>query len=226
MSLAEELNMLEPFGVANSSPLFVVKNMTLNKIISMGAGKHSKLILSSGDNTYQAVCFGMSASTLEFYPGERVDLLCGLSINEFRGQFSLQLMVQDIRLSSDLENIYANDKKIFDEIASGAAFKDDGCIIPSRADIAGVYKFFRYENMCGHTLFTYRSLYASVYEQVSRDISSIKLRFIVKILNDIHVCDVEDCGDDAFLLEVKKNAPKTNIELSETYRNLCERVIG
>ena len=53
--------------------------------------------------------------------------------------------------------------------------------------------------------------------------SFTKLRFALLILGDIRVCGVEEGEGGGFSVEVFKNATKTNIELSETYRRLCDQ---
>lgn len=220
MDVVEEIAMLEPFGVANQTPQFLVRNLVLERIIAMGAGKHSKLVLSYGDKSFTAVCFGMAASTLNYHFGEKVDLLCQLGINEFRGQKSLQLIVQDIRLSEVLADKYNTEKERYLSIVGGSDFAKDEDILPSRADIASVYKFLRYEGMCGHTVYSYRALHCSIIEQMNLDISTLKLRFIIKILSDMKVCEFDEMGEDIFEFEVCKNAEKSNIELTKTYKML------
>ncbi len=220
MSVVDEIAMLEPFGVSNPTPQFIVKNLTLERVISMGAGKHSKLVLSYENKSFTAVCFGMSASTFDFNFGEKVDLLCQLSINEYRGQKSLQLIAQDIKLSSFLENKYRSEKERYISIAGGAEFSADEDIIPTRADIASVYKFLRYENMCGHTVYSYRALHCSIIEQMNIDINTTKLRFIIKILDEMKVCEFDGLGEEYFEFDVCKNAEKSNIELTKTYKML------
>lgn len=220
MDIVDEIALLEPFGVANQTPLFLVKGMVLERIISMGAGKHSKLMLAHGDKNFTAVCFGMAAAALKFNFGERVDMLCQLAVNDFRGQKSLQLIVQDIRLSEDLEKKYDDEKKRYSEIASGADFGADEDVIPSRADVAHVYKFLRYEEMCGHSMFSYRDLHCALLEQLSIDISCIKLKFIIKILREMKVCEFEEYGEEIFEFEVCKNAEKSSIEQTKTYKTL------
>ncbi|MGM9644456.1 MAG: single-stranded-DNA-specific exonuclease RecJ [Eubacteriales bacterium] len=220
MDVVEEIAMLEPFGVANQTPQFLVRNLVLERIIAMGAGKHSKLVLSYGDKSFTAVCFGMAASTLNYHFGEKVDLLCQLGINEFRGQKSLQLIAQDIRLSEVLADKYKTEKERYLSIVGGSGFAKDEDILPSRADIASVYKFLRYEGMCGHTVYSYRALHCSIIEQMNLDISTLKLRFIIKILSDMKVCEFDELGEDIFEFEVCKNAEKSNIELTKTYKML------
>ena len=220
MDAVEEIAMLEPFGVANQTPQFLVRNLVLERIIAMGAGKHSKLVLSYGNKSFTAVCFGMAASTLNYHFGEKVDLLCQLGINEFRGQKSLQLIAQDIRLSEVLADKYKAEKERYLSIVGGSDFAKDEDILPSRADIASVYKFLRYEGMCGHTVYSYRALHCSIIEQMNLDISTLKLRFIIKILSDMKVCEFDEMGEDIFEFEVCKNAEKSNIELTKTYKML------
>ncbi len=220
MDIVDQIALLEPFGVANQTPLFLVRGMTLDRIISMGAGKHSKLMLSHSGKSFTAVCFGMPSSALDFNFGESVDLLCQLAINEFRGQKSLQLIVQDIRLSEELEKKYEGDSKRFSEIMSGGAFCSDEDVIPSRADVAHVYKFLRYEEMCGHTMYSYRDLHCAMIEQLNVEISCLKLKFIIKILADMKVCEFEEFGEEIFAFEVLKNAQKSSIDQTETYKML------
>ena len=223
IKLADELSALEPFGVANPTPVFMMRGLTVNKIIAMGGGKHSKLLLDTGDKQLQAVCFGMKTAELGYYPGERVDLLCQLNVNEFRGQRSLQLLVQDIRLSFDCEREYGAAEERYREILSGGEFSSDEDVLPSRADIAEIYRLLRRENMSGHTNFSYRSLRSLLFESSNIYVSLTKLRFALSILGDIRVCGVDHKGDEDFSVEVFKNAAKTNIEHSETYRRLCEQ---
>ncbi len=224
MQAAEELAMLEPFGVANPTPQFIVRDMTLERVITMSAGKHSKLMLTSGNKSFTAVCFGMSASALDIHFGEKVDLLCQLGINEYRGQRSLQLIAQDVRVSEKLEEKYQAEKEKYLSIVGGGEIESGDTVLPTRADIAAVYKFLRYEGMCGHTVYSYRVLHCSMLEQSGTDIDTVKLRFIIKILGEMKVCEFDELNDDIFEFEICKNAEKSNIELTPTYKMLEERI--
>ncbi len=224
MQVAEEIAILEPFGVSNPTPQFIVRDLTLEKVITMSAGKHSKLLLSSGNKSFTAVCFGMSASALDIHFGEKIDILCQLGINEYRGQRSLQLIAQDVRLSEKLEERYRIEKERYLRIADGQEFTSDEAVLPTRSDIAAVYKFLRYESMCGHTVYSYRVLRCSMLEQSGVDIDTVKLRFIIKILGEMKVCEFDELTDDIFEFEICKNAEKGNIELTPTYKMLESRL--
>ncbi len=220
MAIVDELAQLEPFGVANPNPQFVVKNMTLERVISMGAGKHSKLVLTNGGRSFTAVCFGMASSSMEYHFGESVDILCQLSINEYRGQKSLQLIAQDIRLSDSFERRYGEERERYRDIEAGGEFSRSENILPSRADIATVYKFLRYESMCGRSVYSFRALRAAILEQLCVDLNTLKLRFIINILEEMRVCEFERLSEDIFEFDIAKNAERGNIELTKTYKML------
>jgi hypothetical protein len=151
--------------------------------------------------------------------------MCQISINEFRGTRSVQLLVQDIRLSEKIDAAYKKDAEKYSEISGGAEFSHEDDILPTRADIVDVYKLLRKENMGGHTVFNYRAFRSTVSDSCHRSMNLAKIRFILDILGDIRVCRVEHTENDCFTFEVDRNAAKTNIELSETYRKLfaqCE----
>ncbi len=223
MVLAEELTKLEPFGVANPTPVFLLKDLTVNRVIPMGSGKHCKLLLSYGESSFQAVWFGVAASDLAFYPGEQVDLLCQISINEFRGRSSVQLILQDVKLSENCRLQYEKETDRYRQIFEGAHFGQAEDVLPTRADIADIYKFFRYESGMGHTSFSLRMLRAMIGEYSQKPISYAKLRFAIDILSDINVCGIDTADEDTVSVEVYKNATKTNIELSETYKRLVNQ---
>ena len=218
-----EINMLEPFGVANQTPSFIVRDLTLDKIISMGAGKHSKLMLTLDGRSYQAVYFGMAASELDHYPGEKLDLLCQLGLNEFRGQTTLQLIVQDVKLARDAQEGYDSDMQRYCEIESGAAIGYDEDVIPTRADVAELYKFFKRANAAQNYKFTYRMLHAQLLGG-RHNMNYSKIRFALKILSDMQVCAIDEIAEGGISVEICPKAEKTSIENSETYRRLTAQL--
>ena len=218
-----EINMLEPFGVANPTPSFIVRGLTLEKIIPMGAGKHSKLVLTGEGKQYQAVCFGIPSSSLDFYPGEKIDLFCQLNLNEFRGQTTLQLVVSDVKLAESSQKKYECEIERYSEILDGATFDYDERISPTRADVAELYKLFRKENSLGNYTFTYRML-RSLLSSSRDEVNYSKIRFALEILRDMRVCDIEDGAEGKVSVEVRPKAEKTSIESSMTYKKLTEQM--
>lgn len=220
MSLAQEIEMLEPFGVANSTPTFLVRDLEIDRIISLGAGNHSKIFFGGEAQGISAVCFGVAASKLDYSRGERVDILCQLAINEFRGVKSLQFITQDIRMSENYTSQRIVDKKRYSEILGGADFSATEDIVPTRDEVAGVYKFLRYEIGHGHSVFSDRALKSQIDNCVHSGISYIKLRLILNILDDMKVMSVTELSGELFEFHIYENAQKTSIENSQIFRML------
>jgi single-stranded-DNA-specific exonuclease len=94
--LERELARLEPCGQANPQPLFLSKNVPVQRHRAVGKdGKHLKLTLGDRSKSWDGIAFrqGDWANKLP----DRLDLVYHLELNEWNGRTNLQLNVQDIR---------------------------------------------------------------------------------------------------------------------------------
>lgn len=93
---------MAPFGEANPHPVFVFRRVVVLRAESMGAdGKHLRLLLrASNGKTIRAVGFGFGAHAMTLKPGDAIDFLAELSLNEWNGNRELQLRVVDIQTMS------------------------------------------------------------------------------------------------------------------------------
>jgi single-stranded-DNA-specific exonuclease len=98
-ALYEELQLLEPTGHSNPAPVFMMLNAYILECRTVGKdGRHLKLkVQRAGRPPLDAIAFGLGEWAAHF-PGH-VDLAYQLDINEWNGRRTLQLNVQDIRLS-------------------------------------------------------------------------------------------------------------------------------
>jgi len=83
---------LEPFGMGNPSPLFLLEKVTPSFVRAVGDGSH----LSFKAGMTKAIAFRMGEFA-ERLQGQSVDLVVQLDKNEWQGNVSAQLMVRDIR---------------------------------------------------------------------------------------------------------------------------------
>ena len=112
------------------------------------------------------------------------------------------------------------DKKRYSEILGGADFSATEDIVPTRDEVAGVYKFLRYEIGHGHSVFSDRALKSQIDNCVHSGISYIKLRLILNILDDMKVMSVTELSGELFEFHIYENAQKTSIENSQIFRML------
>lgn len=115
--IIEKLSYLEPFGKGNSKPVFAEKNIQILHIGILGKGNTLKLRCRIGNTnkTVDAICFNKVDEFVELLKEEygenynyilnnpdglRLDLIFNPSINEFKGNKSIQLKIEDFRISS------------------------------------------------------------------------------------------------------------------------------
>ncbi len=228
MKQATELYKLEPYGVANPVPVFVLRDATITKIIPIGAGKHTKFILTKNGISVNAVFFGMQSAKLSLFEGNDVDVVFNLDINEYQNVKSVQLILQDIKLSKSYEQKCTDYKSRYAEIENGGEFDMEENIIPTRDDFAVVYTAIRKEFRLGRDSLSTDVLLSILSRSERPDINYIKLKFIIKILNELKICGVEQLDDEYYKFDVYFSASKTNIEKSsilKMLRNQCRNRI-
>ena len=98
--MVESLSLLEPFGEANTQPIFAFKGLKIQSIRSLTDGKHLKLSLKSNNNTFvNAIGFNLGHLASEFTIGDKVDVAGNLEINSFNGVDSVQINLKDVMKS-------------------------------------------------------------------------------------------------------------------------------
>ena len=95
----KELNLLEPFGEANKTPIFIYKNLRIDSIRALSEGKHLKLTLKEGNTIINAIGFNMGQYAEEYQLGDKIDVIGVLEINTFNGIESVQINMKDLRKS-------------------------------------------------------------------------------------------------------------------------------
>ncbi|MBE6597423.1 MAG: hypothetical protein E7641_07115, partial [Ruminococcaceae bacterium] len=223
LALAEEILKLEPFGVGNPTPLFVMKDVGVQRIMQLGGGKHTKLILEKDGAAVCGIYFGVSAAELGFEAGDKIDLLFNLDVNEYRSLRSVQIIVQDARISERYVRDVIDVKKRYKEIADGGVYTPEENVIPTRDDFAEVYKVLRREYRSGSNLLDDKTLLKLVNTGESAQINYIKLKYILRIMNELMICDVREIEEDIFRFEMLVNVKKTSIDKSSILKKLKSR---
>lgn len=95
----KNLSLLEPFGEANKTPIFIYKNLRIDSIRALSEGRHLKLTLKDGNTIINAIGFNMGGYSEEYLIGDKIDVVGILEINSFNGVESVQINMKDIRKS-------------------------------------------------------------------------------------------------------------------------------
>ncbi len=114
VDLIEEISQLEPFGASNPSPIFEMDNLKVTQKRLMGAdNSHLRLNVSSGANDFTAIWW--KKGDIGLSNGDSLDIAFHPQINEFNGNTSVQLIVDDIHSDAIKEEILSKcNYKIYD----------------------------------------------------------------------------------------------------------------
>ncbi len=220
LSFAEEILRLEPFGIGNASPQFVIKGATVRRITPIGSGKHTKLLLQKDGICVTAMYFGVGESELCCVEGDLVDVLFNIDINDYRNVRSVQMVVHDIRICEEYSNKLAAEKQLYEQIKNGGRFTDADDVVPCREDFARVYTALRKEYRAQISVLGIRAILRIVNTPDQPIINYAKMKFILRILDELRICEVTECEDDVYTFNVFFNGSKTNIEKSFILKKL------
>ena len=130
------LSQLEPCGTGCPKPVFCMSELTVERVSTVGGGKHLRLRLRAPDGSaLQAIYFSAGNLSKKLEAGERVDAAFHLQINEYRGTRSIQLSLIDLRRTSV--------SSLFDRFSAGKPLSriEQAAIAPERADVVDVWHY-------------------------------------------------------------------------------------
>ena len=119
-ALAQQLQILEPFGKGSREPLFALYNVTAQPVELIGSSKSVLrfTFAADGGRKVKGICFGKAEAFMDMLSASyapavvesfangtlrgltvRLDIVCGIEINEYNGNVSVQLRIVDFRLA-------------------------------------------------------------------------------------------------------------------------------
>ena len=141
----QSLDALEPCGTGCPKPVLVMEGLRVERLSAVGNGRHLRLRLQKGNFAFNGIFFSATAESASVEQGDLVDVAFIPQINDFRGEKSVQMNVQDIRPSCrrpvplDTEDYLALQKgELTPEIA--------GRLLPDRAILGTVWRYLAAQN--------------------------------------------------------------------------------
>lgn len=113
--LIDELELLEPFGLSNPKPQFVIEDLQVDKVMMIGKDKnHLKMIVHDQNRVFDSLMFGCEDKYEFIKTKDTVNMVAGLDRNSFRGVETIQLMIKDIRKYSVYTPSYKEMRESYD----------------------------------------------------------------------------------------------------------------
>jgi single-stranded-DNA-specific exonuclease len=98
LAAAQGVRSLAPFGIGFPEPLFLTRNVTVKTVRPMNGGRHVRLRLAQGRDTYRdAVWFSAPPEAASLRPGTSIDIVYHLCIDEWNGLQKQELRIRDWR---------------------------------------------------------------------------------------------------------------------------------
>lgn len=218
LDLVNELNILEPFGVGNPTPVFGFYNMKLVRIIPFGNNKHIKLILKRNDTIIEMKRFGLAPENFPYREGEMLDIAASLDINEFAGRVSVAYSVKAIKSSLDDPEEILKSLRIYEDFCSGNYVDSETlrAIIPDRNDFASVYRFLKTQNGCKFEI-------SSIPSRLENKVSAGKIRVALAAMDELELIELSE-GLDGCQIKLKEVGGKVNLENANIMKKLREAV--
>lgn len=100
--LIEQVNLLEPFGQANPTPRFLSRGARVVGLQPVGSNsQHLRLELEAKGNSRRFIWFKVTEEGMRIAPGDIVDLVYEVGVNEWNNERRLELKVVDLKIATD-----------------------------------------------------------------------------------------------------------------------------
>ena len=136
----DSLSQLEPCGNGCPRSVLVLKNATIDRLNTVGSGRHLRLRLKAGRHFFQGIWFAAASEQRCMTVGDLVDVAFEPTVNEFKGDRSVQLNIQDIRPACKAE--CSMDTSLYSALkANTLTPQDKKMLLPDRTALGLVWRY-------------------------------------------------------------------------------------
>ena len=215
----DSLNALEPCGNGCPKPVLVMENVVIDRISLVGNGRHTRLRLRQGYHTLNAIAFGMTPQSASIEPADVVDVAFIPQVNEFRGERSVQLNIQDIRPSCQFA--CDCDCSNYHKLTTGTISAQEAeALLPDRATLGAVW---RYLASCGTNYIeeTPDCLCRKIVRKACMPLSLEKMLVCLDIFADVDLLQVQRMKKK-LMIQLFPTEGKADLQTSKTMQKLLQ----
>ncbi len=205
------LSVLEPFGMGNPKPMFVLSNMTVTEVLPLSGGTHTKLRLRSGNVQHEVLMFRLKPEETGIAAGMQIDVLISADVKEYMGRQSLTLRAEDWRTSQAAQEQAIAAQSAYEAYCRGEqlpapAYYQRMC--PHRNDLIAVYQLVQRMPM------TVQQICSALQ---SRGMNRCRARMIADIFSELNLLRFDAVTETLSKLPVTQ---KRELDESESYRKI------
>lgn len=177
------LDELEPCGACCPRPVLYMRNLTVLELTEVCGGKHLRLRLSNGLESWGAIFFSTDARRAGVAQGDTVEIAYTPQINEFRGVRAVQLNLVDIRPDEASRAALQTEMDAYRQFQSGGALSRAAldALLPDRQDFIAVWKYLRAAAVRGVVLEEFGCLCRKIARAAARPCSFGRTRVCLDV---------------------------------------------
>ncbi len=208
LDFTESLKVLEPFGAGNSTPVFGIFGVTLQRITPIAQNKHLRLLFTKGENSFQALLFGVTPQNFCFCVGDVLDIAVTAETNYYNGSYSVSVQIKALRTTGIDDEFLFNQIDNYNKFCAQNGEYSAQAILPTRQQVGEIYKL-----ISQNAVLPERVKYLFI-----NTIGYAKTKVAFSVLTELGLIRKNKNG----LLEAVENAPKTDLKNSATYKTLLK----
>lgn len=140
VDLIESLKTLEPYGMGNEEPKFILKGNLLDIKTIGKESNHLKIQLIQDKAQIEGIGFNMHHYNQQFGLGSNVETLASLSINEWQGRKFPQLLMKDLAFSEEYQSLITQQINIVENLKKMDSTFDRTLCMPNRSHFEQTYR--------------------------------------------------------------------------------------
>lgn len=216
--LVDDLELLQPYGAGNPTPVFGFYGMRISNIIPLSNNKHLKLVLSRDKTELAALKFFTSAEEFPYKPGTVIDAAVTLDINVYNGNRSVSVIIKDIKPSADDPERMIKSLRAYECLCRGERLTASQAanITPNREDFAALYRFLRTNGGCFQPIET-------LVHRLGGRLSLGKIRVIIHAMRQLGLITLDE-GMRSCAITLNQVSGKVSLESAPIIRKLSEAI--
>ncbi|MBO7453516.1 MAG: single-stranded-DNA-specific exonuclease RecJ [Clostridiales bacterium] len=239
MDVHDALRQMSPFGLGNSKPVFVTRNLLVSNMQFMSEGAHIRFDLHDPEkdpdlkNTISAVGFGMGNYASIIKVGDKVDIAYTMNIFNLWGNDTLSLHLCDIKpvmpdnilwsKSEVPEKLYASGLELSQivKLSKGNSVEE---LIPTSENYTDTYKTIRDTFGNGISIVDIDLLARAVEIKSGNKITPFQVTRCLEVLDEAGVIRLGRSSPRRVCLNLAKTDKRPNLHDTPTYKRLSENV--
>lgn len=219
----KSLSILEPFGMGNPQPTFLMTDVCVEEITPISHDRHIKLHLRKDGSSFYGFVFGMGAKSCLFVRGDLLDLVFAAEINTYRGMESVQLVVKDVRWAESEE---AADLSSFDvyrmwQNGENLTSAQARMLSPSRDELVAAFRHIKANAEDGVLYGNVRTLYRRVRYESRTQLNLGRFLVCLDVFAEFSIFDYT-LTDSEIAIRLQNYTGKADINGSRIIRELLD----